>query len=97
MILLLPVRGRVSGPNMDNGRCEGLDTDSAFGTQRHMLAVPDDAIGTRTIGKPDQAGQAGNCKSPAFQGQDLVLGQFDTLRTVKHGSSEHDRHSFRTS
>jgi hypothetical protein len=72
-----------------------LHTDLAFGTQCRLLAAFDNAIAAHTIGNPNQAGQAGDFPSPAFQGQDLVFRHFNTLWPAKRGSSEHDRCSFR--
>jgi hypothetical protein len=87
--------GRDRGPDPHNGRCEGLNTDFAFGPQRRLLAALDDAIPAHTIGYPNQAGQAGNFQSPAFQGQNLVFPHLNTLWPAKHGLPEHDCRSFR--
>jgi hypothetical protein len=85
MLLLLPKHGRSQGPDPDHGRCESLNTDAVFGTQRYLLALPDNAIAAYPIGNPKQAAQAGDFQLPSFQGQDLVVDHLDTLWTAKHG------------
>jgi hypothetical protein len=95
MVLLLPMRGRGNGPDQDLGLGEGLKADAAFRLERHLLAAFENAIAAHTIGNPDQAGQTGDFKSPAFQCQDLVVGHSNTLRAERLGSPEHDHRSFR--
>ena len=85
MLLLLSMHRRGQGADPDHGWCEGLDADTAFGTQRYLLALPDNAIAAYPIGNPKQAAQAGDFQLPAFQGQDLVVGHRNALWPGKHG------------